>query len=238
MGSPPNRELAFFLSPPHDCGYFEGRQAISLFADPREPVHPETYSRLIEFGFRRSGGHVYRPRCEGCSACTSLRIPVADFKPHRWQRRVSRANADLEMQVVPPDYSDEHYTLYRQYLEHRHAGSGMDQDDPEAYARFLTGDSCHTRFMTFREHGRLVAVAVVDRVDHGLSAVYTFFDPKPRGRSLGTYAILRQIQWAAQLGLPYVYLGYWIEGNRKMDYKARFLPHEIFQGGRWIARSD
>ncbi|MGB0721816.1 MAG: arginyltransferase [Gammaproteobacteria bacterium] len=235
MGSSPGHQLAFFLSPPHDCGYFEGRQATSLFADPREPIAPSVYSRLIEHGFRRSGSHVYRPRCEGCAACVSLRIPVDRFRLRRWQKRVLKINTDLRTITVAPDYSDEHYSLYRRYLEQRHAGSGMDQDDSEAYARFLTGNHCDTRFMEFRDGDRLIAVAVVDRIDHGLSAVYTFFDPGEERRSLGTLAILRQIQRARELQLPYVYLGYWIEGNRKMHYKARFLPHELYANGLWRA---
>lgn len=233
MSVRPLSDLNFFLGPPHACGYFTDRQARCVYADPRPPVETMPYNRLIERGFRRNGAHLYRPHCEHCTACRSLRIPVALFRDHRWQRRIRNRNADLRTTWITPDYRDEHYALYRSYQSGRHAGGGMDQDAPEAYRNFLVGDASRTRFAEFRSEEHLLAVSVVDRIDHGLSAVYTFFDPKEAKRSLGSYAILWLIDQTRACQLPYLYLGYWIEDSPKMAYKARFLPHEIFEDGMW-----
>ena len=233
MSMRPLTDLSFFLGPPHACGYFTDRQARYVYVDPRLPAEPALYSRLIERGFRRNGFHFYRPHCGHCTACRSLRIPVALFRDHRWQRRIRNRNADLRMTWVAPDYRDEHYALYRSYQSGRHAGGGMDQDTPESYRNFLVGDASQTRFVEFRSEERLLAVSVVDRIDHGLSAVYIFFDPKEAKRSLGSYAILWLIDQTRARRLPYLYLGYWIENSPKMAYKARFLPHEIFEDNIW-----
>ena len=229
-------DLSFFLGPPHACGYFTDRQARSVYADPRIPIEPTLYSRLVERGFRRNGPHLYRPHCEHCAACRSLRIPVARFRDHRWQRRIRARNADLRLHWVAPDYRNEHYALYRSYQSDRHSGGGMDRDDPQAYRNFLVGDASETRFVEFRDQQRLLAISVVDRIDHGLSAVYTFFDPTEAKRSLGTYAILRLIDQTRADHLLYLYLGYWIQDSPKMAYKARFLPHEIFKDGVWLSK--
>ena len=233
MNPPRSRKVNLYLGPAHACSYLPDRQARAVFADPRAPVEPVLYSRLIEQGFRRSGPQLYRPECAPCAACRSLRIPVAAFRERRRQRRIRKRNADLRMHWTPPEFRDEHYALYRRYQTDRHAGGGMDDDDPAAYRAFLTGDVCATRFAEFRCGERLLAVAVVDRIDHGLSAVYTFYDAREFQRSLGGYAILRLIDHARALGLAYLYLGYWIENSPKMAYKAGFLPHELFVDGAW-----
>jgi arginyl-tRNA--protein-N-Asp/Glu arginylyltransferase len=225
--------LAFFTSPPHPCGYLEDREAITLFADPYAPMDIRAFSALTELGFRRSGPYVYRPRCNGCAACVSVRIPVSAFQPDRSQRRTWTKNADLTVEVREECGDGEYFDLYRRYMAARHAGGSMDVSDLRQYREFLESPWCDTRFVGFRAGEKLLSVAVIDYLDCGLSAVYTFFDPDERRRSLGTLAVLWQIEEARRLGLPHVYLGYWVEGCGKMAYKDRFRPFEYLTDGHW-----
>lgn len=227
-------DLLFYASPPHACSYLPGREAATLFADPQRAMTPALYSALSDYGFRRSGDYVYRPRCATCQACKPCRIPVAEFKPDRSQRRVWQRNLDLTVQIMPPDSEGHYFDLYRRYLRTRHTDGAMDSDDQEQYRRFLTSSWSDTWFVLFRSGAQVVAVAVVDPLSMGLSAVYTFYDPEQEKRSLGTMAILWQIEQARRLGLPYVYLGFYIEESHKMAYKSRFRPLELFQGGKWV----
>jgi arginine-tRNA-protein transferase len=164
---------------------------------------------------------------------------VARFAPDRSQRRCLARNADLECRVLPAERTDEQFALYQRYLQHRHARGGMDDHGPHEFDQFLIGSWSHGRFMEIRsptvdhQRGRLLGVAVTDVTELGLSAVYTFFDPEQDKRSLGTFAILQQIAWAQRGGLPHLYLGYWIHGHRKMDYKRRYHPLEYFDGRHW-----
>ncbi len=226
-------DLVFYASPPHECSYISGRQAVTLFADPYATITPALYSVLAGYGFRRSGDYVYRPRCPGCNACLSARIPVRRFQPNRSQLRNLRANNDLTAQTVPVLYNEEHYQLYRRYIQNRHQGGGMDVDDPERYLEFLGSRWADTEFVEFRHGHQLLAVAVVDRLQDGLSAVYTFFDPAAAQRGLGTYAVLWQVAEAQRRALEYVYLGYWIAESPKMAYKAQYRPLELYTEGVW-----
>ena len=225
--------LRLFLTTEHSCSYLPGRRARHLVADPLA-VDNSLYSHLITLGFRRSGDHVYRPQCAGCKACLSLRIPVPTFKPNRSQRRIWNKNQDLQVHWLEPCLHAEHYRLFARYLEARHPNGGMDDSSPESYLSFITTGWSDTCLCEFRQDSRLLAVAVTDRVDDGLSAVYTFFDPAVTARSLGTYAILWQIAEARRRGLEWVYLGYWVQECRKMAYKANFRPCQLFIGGKWI----
>lgn len=225
--------LAFYASPAHECSYLPDRQAVTLFADPSAEMDTLLYTALVDFGFRRSGAYVYRPACPGCAACLSVRIPVAEFTPNRSERRTWRRNEDLTVQRTPATFRQEAFDLYRHYLGQRHAGGGMDDPSPEKYLHFLTSPWSDTFFYEFRLAGRLVAVAVVDQLLHGVSAVYTFYDPALSDRGLGTFAILWEIEQAKRQGLPYLYLGYWVEECSKMSYKGRFRPLEIYRNGRW-----
>lgn len=226
-------DLVFYASPPHECSYLPEREAITLFADPHSPMTPALYSVLAELGFRRSGNYVYRPRCATCDACRPARIPVADFAPDRSQRRAWQRNRDLAVSVLPAEYHEEHYQLYRKYIHSRHADGGMDVDDPARYLEFLGSRWMDTRFVEFRDQGRLLMVAVIDLMSDGLSAVYTFFDPDEASRSLGTYAVMWQVEEARWRRLPYVYLGYWIEESPRMAYKKRYRPLEVYRSGGW-----
>ncbi len=225
--------LAFYSTPRYACSYLPGREAVTLFADPSITKTPTLYAQLSAYGFRRSGEHLYRPRCPHCSACVPVRVPVAEFRPSRSQRRTQRRNAGLEVRVREAAFDVEHFALYRRYLGSRHAGGGMDNPTVESYMDFLTATWSETEFHELRLEGRLVAVAVIDRMPEALSAVYTFFDPDLSGRSLGRQAVLHQIAYARRESLRWVYLGYWIKGCRKMLYKNEYQPLEHYVDGHW-----
>ncbi|HET6397725.1 MAG TPA: arginyltransferase [Pseudoxanthomonas sp.] len=239
--SPATDDLRLFQTGGHACGYWPDRSARDLVLDPRDPRLAAVYPQALDWGFRRSGDLVYRPHCPGCRACVPVRIPVADFAPDRSQGRCLARNAAVEARVAPARRSAEHFALYQRYLASRHRDGGMDGHGTAEFDQFLVGGWSDTRFLELREPaagdapGRLLAVAVTDRVPRALSAVYTFYEPDLPARGLGTLAILHQVQWARREGLDHVYLGYWIEGHAKMDYKRRFRPLEAFDGRRWRA---
>ncbi len=229
------RQLPLYLSAPHPCSYLPDRQSSTLFADPEAAMDMSTYSQLLHYGFRRSGKLVYAPRCEGCQQCVSVRVPVEHFEPRRNQRRVIRANTDIVLEEKAPVFDPDHYSLYARYTKARHEDGEMANASEEEYMSFLTAAWSDSRFLEFRLGRRLVAVAVTDRADDGLSAVYTFFDPDLADRSLGNLAILRQIAHAKDMKLPYLYLGYWIRESQKMAYKLDFRPIELWREGHWQA---
>jgi arginine-tRNA-protein transferase len=228
-----DRRLDLYRTAPHPCGYLPDRQASSLLVDPSAQLSPGLYSRLLARGFRRSGNHVYRPWCEGCRRCVAARVPVAQFSPARRQRRTARRNLDLVAAPLPAAFRSEHYRLYQAYTAARHGDGEMAKSDPEAYLAFLTAAWADTAFLELRLDGRLLAVAVTDLMPDSLSAVYTFFDPTLGSRSLGVEAVLRQIAWARSLNLEWLYLGYWIDGCRKMAYKAEYRPLEVLTEAGW-----
>lgn len=229
-------DLRLFHTGDHACGYWPERVARDLVLDPRDARLPELYaSRALQWGFRRSGDIVYRPHCRACRACVAVRVPVDAFVPSRSQRRCSARNTDITARVLPAERNDERFALYRRYLGTRHAGGGMQDHGAAEFDQFLIGRWAQGRFLELRLDGRLVAVAVTDLVDDALSAVYTFYDPDPAlsMRGLGTLSLLRQIEWAQRDGRTHLYLGYWIGGHAKMDYKRKFRPLESFDGRRW-----
>lgn len=231
----PVRDLRFFLTVPHACSYLEEREATTLFLDPQERPGQGVYDALTLLGFRRSGRHLYRPHCESCRACVSVRIPVKDFCPNRSQRRLLSRNADLTLVKRSASFDYEHYRLYSRYIHARHADGDMYPPSHEQYRTFLTLDQPYAQLMEFRLGRQLLAVAAVDQLEHGLSAIYTFFDPAEHldRRSLGTYAILKLVELARRQELPHVYLGYWIRHCRKMDYKRNFQPLEYLNERHW-----
>lgn len=234
MGSD-NDNLRLFHSAPHPCGYWPDREARDLVLDPRDPRLPALYPVALQWGFRRSGDIVYRPGCSGCRACVPVRLAVAAFAPNRSQRRCLARNADVDAHVVAPACTNEYLALYRRYLTARHLGGGMDDHGAHEFEQFLIGSWNDSRFLELRERGtrRLLAVAVTDLAADALSAVYTFHEPAAADRGLGTLAILRQVEWAKRDGRAHLYLGYWIAGHPKMDYKRRFRPLEGFDGRGW-----
>ena len=233
MKPPIGTSLGFFVTPPHKCGYLPNRDAVTIFVDPRRRPSNATYTLLSQHGFRRSGEHVYRPQCPDCNACIPARIPVAEFTPNRAQRRTLRSNAEVTMVAKPPTYHRDHFELYQRYINARHSGGSMENPDRDSYLEFLTCGWADSIFYEFRLREQLLAVAVVDHLDDGLSAVYTFYDPAAPARSLGRLAVIKQIELARALQLKWLYLGYWIEGCRKMRYKREYAPLEIFRNGQW-----
>lgn len=226
--------VKFFSTTAHACSYLEGEQAVTLFADPKSRMDQRLYSELSDLGFRRSGNYVYRPHCSHCNACVAVRIPVDRFAPNRQQQRIWKRNRDVTVRALAPEFRDEHYALYERYINERHSDGDMYPPSVEQYGSFLTSEWADTCFYEFRAGAKLVAVAVCDMLEDGLSAVYTFFDPDEARRSLGTYAILWEILESRRLGLSSLYLGYWIKNCQKMSYKIAFRPIELLINNEWL----
>lgn len=247
MTSQPRDAPQFYLTSPSPCPYLPGREERKVFTHLVGKRAPALNDVLTHGGFRRSQTIAYRPACERCKACVSTRVVVDDFRPERSMRRNLARNGDIVGAMLGNRPTSEQYSLFRRYLDHRHADGGMAEMSVLDYAMMVEDSHVDTRlieyrrrgpdsFLTGRGIGDLMAVALTDVLGDGLSMVYSFFDPELPSRSLGTYMILDHIARARALGLPYVYLGYWVEGSEKMAYKARFQPQERLVPQGW-ARS-
>jgi arginine-tRNA-protein transferase len=225
--------LRYYLSDPHTCAYLPDRQAVMATIDPRITIDQLLYTQLAQLGFRRSGRHVYRPQCPSCQACIPLRVAVADFKPNRSQRRVWQRNHNIQVKDTDAVFDEQHFKLFQRYVNVQHQNGGMDNPEENDYLAFLSSPDINSRFFEFRLHGQLLAVAVTDRLNDGLSAVYTFYDPKLAKRSPGVFTLLWQIEHCRHLGLDWLYLGFWISECRKMSYKDRYRPCEILTPEGW-----
>ncbi|MEM8562507.1 MAG: arginyltransferase [Pseudomonadota bacterium] len=227
------RDLKVYTTYPHSCSYLEDKEATTLFVDPRQPVDKLLYSNLSLLGFRRSGSHIYRPHCTNCEACIPARIPVTEFEPRRGQKRTWKRNQDLRVRRSDHLRDAEAFELYCRYIELRHYDGDMYPPDREQYESFLNDAWDCTHYYRFYDGPKLIALAVVDELQDGLSAIYTFFDPECDKRSLGAFAILWQIERTRALGLDYLYLGYWIKGCKKMAYKSDYRPLELYIKNKW-----
>lgn len=226
--------VRLFRTASHRCSYKSEEQAATVFVDPDLVIDKSLNSELSELGYRRSGAHLYRPDCDYCQACISCRTPVANFQFTRSQRRIMRLNQHLRIAEESDLTCSSAFDLYRRYIDERHGDGDMYPATLEQYEAFIKTKTVDTRFYLFYDDEKLVSVSVVDVLEHGLSAVYTFFDPELSKQSLGRFAILWQIQKCQQLGLPYLFLGYWIRNCPKMQYKSSFRPLEMLLNGRWV----
>jgi len=231
----------FYVTAPQPCPYLEGRMERKLFTSLQGDHAQKLNDALSKQGFRRSQNVLYRPSCAECSACLSARIRVADFEPNRSQKRVLRATSHLRRNATSPWATEEQFALFRRYLDARHADGGMADMDVFEFAAMIEETPIKSRVIEYTrpaglgERSRpLTAVSLTDVFDDGLSMVYSFYDPDLADLSLGTFAILDHIAIAREAGLPYVYLGYWVPGSRKMGYKSAFSALEIYKGGQWV----
>jgi len=214
------------------CAYLPGLPARAQ-AYHVDCLDPATHESLMGLGFRRSGNVVYRARCRTCDKCQAIRVTVRRFAPTRSQRRVASRNLDVAVDISTPVATDEKYEMFRRYLDAQHDGT-MSRDR-DVFTDFLYTSPTRTLEFVYKVKDRLVAVGIVDQCPSGLSSVYVFFDPAEKNRSLGTLSVLREIECCREQGLPYYYLGLWVEGSKTMDYKARFRPNEILAGnGLWV----
>lgn len=229
-----------FLTAPAPCPYLRGRTERKVFTQLAGPHADTLHNVLTNAGFRRSQSIAYKPACEGCSACISVRIVADEFVRTRSSRRVLRSNADLSHNLVPSNPTAEQFSLLRRYLDARHNDGGMADMTALDYAAMVEETPVETHLYEYRRNddGTLVAASLTDELDDGLSMVYSFFDPEAEGRSLGTYMILHHVEQALRRGKSYVYLGYWVKGCAKMDYKARFRPLEILGPSGWQRLDD
>lgn len=244
MTQQPRDTPQFFLTSPSSCPYLPGRQERKVFTHLVGERAPEVNDLLTQGGFRRSQSIAYRPACEACRACVSVRVLAQEFEPTRTFRRVLATNDDLIGHAGSAQPTAEQYSLFRVYLDTRHADGGMVDMSVLDYSMMIEDSHVRSKLIEYRRRGPdtiitgrgtgpLLAVALTDTLADGLSMVYSFYDPEARGRSLGTYVILDHIARAKKMGLPHVYLGYWVDGSPKMDYKRRFLPQERLGQDGW-----
>ncbi len=229
------RTLVFYATPEHPCSYLNDRLATTMFVDPKTDVDQSLYTRLSQLGFRRSGHHYYKPRCNGCNACIPVRIPVDKFEPSRSQYRTWKKNQDLQVTRCEPRFRQDHFALYQRYINERHHDGDMFPPTLDQYESFLLESRRETQFVEFRHQSRLLAIAVTDTTQDGLSSIYTFFDPSETRRALGVFGILWQIEEARNRQLPYLYLGYWIRNCNKMSYKTNYRPIEVLVRDNWVS---
>lgn len=228
----------YYLTAPSPCPYLEGRVERKVFSYLGGPHAPTLNSMLSQRGFRRSQNIIYRPACDACQACTPVRIVVADFAVSRARRRILRKNADLVRVIRGPKATSDQFSVLRGYLDARHPEGGMAEMTVLDYASMVEETAVDTAVIEYHrvdDAGRrsLVAAALSDRLADGLSMVYSFFEPDEDGRSLGAFMILDHIALARELGLSYIYLGYWVDGSPKMDYKRSYQPLERLTPNGW-----
>jgi leucyl-tRNA---protein transferase len=229
----------FFITAAGPCPYLPGRMERKVFTHLVGHDSKNLNSQLSQGGFRRSQNIAYRPACDGCTSCVSIRVPVQSFDWSKGFRRTLKRNADMSSSIVPARATSEHYSLFRTYIDHRHSEGGMADMTVLDFAAMVDDTLVDSRIVEYRipteykPDGELVAAVLVDLLNDGVSLIYSFYDPELESRSLGTFIILDMIRRTARLALPYVYLGFWIKESHKMQYKARFLPQERLSPDGW-----
>ncbi|MEN9843545.1 MAG: hypothetical protein RLZZ612_1374 [Pseudomonadota bacterium] len=236
---PSFKQIQFYLTASYPCSYLPDRKARSQVASPSYKVDTQGYAYLMTLGFRRSGLFTYRPFCDNCQSCIPIRIVTHEFESNRSQRRAKVKHQNLHAELMRPAFQQAHYELFMRYQSERHPDGAMNQDSIEQYTQFLIKSQVDSYLIEFTDPAdqSIKMVMLVDLVENGLSAVYTFYEPEPRN-SYGTYAVLWAIDFAKQRQLSYLYLGYWIKESQKMNYKNRFTPNEVYRGGAWKTYSE
>jgi len=240
----PTRQLRFFMTAVAPCPYLPGMTERKVFANLPFSDGAHVNDELTHAGFRRSQNIAYRPACEGCDACVSVRLPVPEYAFSRSQRKTLNRNADLSRALVEAEATTEQFDLLKRYLALRHPGGGMTDMTWADYVAMVEDTAVRTHLIEYRTTspdggpGDLVAVTLADLLSDGLSMVYSFFDPEMERRSLGVFAILDHVRQAKAVNLPFVYLGYWVQGSTKMDYKANFRPMEVLRHQGWTRLED
>lgn len=228
------KDLDYYITAEYECGYLPQQSASSLVAAPAHLIDAKAYSSLVKYGFRRSGLFTYKPNCLSCNACIPIRLDVNRFSPSRNQKRVLKRSPKLYYNMLELDLFEDHLRLYEKYQLTRHAEGDMAHNIEKQYKSFLLASSVDSILIEYRtENNELQIVSLIDVLENGLSSVYTFFDPESKF-SLGTYSILSQVQLCKEMGLNWLYLGYWIEECQKMAYKSNFKPHQILKNNSWI----
>jgi leucyl-tRNA---protein transferase len=229
----------FFITAAGPCPYLPGRMERKVFTHLIGPDAKNLNSHLSQGGFRRSQNIAYRPACDNCNACTSVRVPVRTFDWTRNFKRVMKRNADITSQIVPARATSEHYSLFRTYIDHRHGDGGMADMTVLDFAAMVDDTLVDSRIVEYRipteykPDGELIAAVLVDLLNDGMSMIYSFYDPELEARGLGTYMILDAMRRVERMDLSYVYLGFWIRDSHKMSYKGRFLPQERLSADGW-----
>ncbi len=231
-------DIQFYVTTNYSCGYIKERNARSLVAAPYKKVNAKAYNDLIQSGFRRSGQYVYKPQCKDCQACVPIRLVISNFLLSRSQKRVKKNHKNIQAKILPLAFHQEHYNLYTDYQNKRHQLNSKLEEDIVEYKDFLVSSNVNSKLIEFRDNERLVMVTVVDNIEEGLSAVYTFYDCDEEKKSYGTFSILWLIDYCLKNKLSYLYLGYWINQSNKMKYKINFKPYELMIDGLWKQMSD
>ncbi len=232
----------FFITAPSPCPYLPGRLERKVFTHLVGPDARHMNSNLSQTGFRRSQNIAYRPACDGCGACSSTRVPVKSFNWTKGFRRILRQNEDVTSIVKPAKATSELYSLFRTYIDDRHSEGGMAEMSVLDFSAMVDDTLVDSRIVEYRTptayapQGELIAAVLVDVLGDGVSLIYSFYDPAMAKRSLGSFVILDMIRRAERMGLPYVYLGFYVAGSPKMTYKGRFMPQERLTPDGWVLR--
>ena len=226
-------EIQFYVTTKYSCGYIKGKDAQSIVATPYKNVNSKNFHSLMSDGFRRSGQYVYKPNCKNCNACIPIRVLAPYFNASRSQKRLKKYLNKLSVKILPLTFNEEHYSLYVNYQNKRHRNNDGAEDGVADYNNFLIKSNVNSKLVEFRLNNDLKMITIIDIIDDGISAVYTFYDCGDQKLSLGTMSIIWLIEFCKKEDIPFLYLGYWIHASQKMKYKTNFKPYELMIEGVW-----